>query len=194
MVSPIQYREDQLIYNTDLISLTADIVSAHVSNNIVSPVDVPSLINGVHGALSGLGKEPQAFGEELKPAVSVRSSIKPDYLICLEDGKKLKMLKRYLRTNYNLSPQEYRAKWSLPLDYPMVSPSYAAQRHEMAKRIGLGRKPAEHQLKSVKAAPKARASTKALAAKSTAKSASAKSAAEAPQSKRRGWPKATAST
>jgi len=183
-----------LIYNTDLISLTADIVSAHVSNNIVSPVDVPSLINGVHGALSGLGKEPQAFGEELKPAVSVRSSIKPDYLICLEDGKKLKMLKRYLRTNYNLSPQEYRAKWSLPLDYPMVSPSYAAQRHEMAKRIGLGRKPAEHQLKSVKAAPKARASTKALAAKSTAKSASAKSAAEAPQSKRRGWPKATAST
>jgi len=83
-------QEDQLIYNTDLISLPADIVSAHVSNNIVSPVDVPSLINGVHAALAGLGKEPQAFEAELKPAVSVRSSIKPDYLICLEDGKKLK--------------------------------------------------------------------------------------------------------
>ena len=187
-----------MIDNTDLISLTADIVSAHVSNNIVSPVDVPSLINGVHGALAGLGKEPQVFEEELNPEVSVRSSIKADYLICLEDGKKLKMLKRYLHTNYNMSPQEYRAKWSLPHDYPMVSPSYAAQRHEMAKKIGLGRKPAEPQLKSVKAAPKARASTKALpaslAAKSTAKSASAKSAAEAPQSKRRGRPKATAST
>jgi predicted transcriptional regulator len=121
-----------------LITLTADIVSAHVSNNDVAVNDVPGLIQNVHGALTQLGAakpEPEAKQE---PAVSVRSSIKPDYIVCLEDGKKLKMLKRHLMTHYQLTPEQYRAKWNLPADYPMVAPNYADQRRNLAKKIGLG--------------------------------------------------------
>ncbi|AAV90036.1 transcriptional regulator MucR family [Zymomonas mobilis subsp. mobilis ZM4 = ATCC 31821] len=121
-----------------LITLTADIVSAHVSNNSVSVADVPQLIQNVHHALSALSEanaEPEARPE---PAVSVRASVKPDYIICLEDGKKLKMLKRHLATHYQLTPEQYRAKWNLPADYPMVAPNYADQRRSLAKKIGLG--------------------------------------------------------
>jgi predicted transcriptional regulator len=126
--------------NETLITLTADIVSAHVSNNSVAVNDLPTLIQNVHGALTGLGatlEEPEAKPE---PAVSVRSSIKPDYIVCLEDGKKLKMLKRHLMTHYQMTPDEYRAKWSLAADYPMVAPNYAEQRRTLAKKIGLGTK------------------------------------------------------
>jgi predicted transcriptional regulator len=121
-----------------LIALTADIVSAHVSNNNVTVTDLPLLIQNVHGALNSLGDalvEPEARPE---PAVSIRSSIKPDYVVCLEDGKKLKMLKRHLMTHYQLTPDQYRAKWNLPSDYPMVAPNYAEQRRTLAKKIGLG--------------------------------------------------------
>ncbi|WP_313337489.1 MucR family transcriptional regulator [Sphingobium yanoikuyae] len=124
-----------------LITLTADIVAAHVSNNSVGINDLSGLIANVHGALASLS-EP-AVAEEVKPepAVSVRASIKPDYIVCLEDGKKLKMLKRHLMTHYQMTPAEYRAKWNLPSDYPMVAPNYAAQRKALAHKIGLGRKP-----------------------------------------------------
>ncbi|MEM6858363.1 MAG: MucR family transcriptional regulator [Pseudomonadota bacterium] len=124
-----------------LITLTSDIVAAHVSNNDVAVDDVPSLITNVFGALSGLGEEAEAVEERPEPAVSVRASVKPDYIVCLEDGKKLKMLKRYLRTNYEMTPEEYRARWNLPSDYPMVAPNYAEKRRDLAKKIGLGRKP-----------------------------------------------------
>jgi predicted transcriptional regulator len=121
-----------------LISLTADIVSAHVSNNNVAVSDVPDLIQTVHGALSGLGTESSQTEMRSDPAVPVRSSVKPDYIVCLEDGKKLKMLKRHLMTHYNLTPDQYRARWNLPSDYPMVAPNYAEQRRSLAKKIGLG--------------------------------------------------------
>lgn len=124
-----------------LITLTSDIVAAHVSNNDVSVDDVPALITNVFGALSGLGEHAEPTEERPEPAVSVRASVKPDYIVCLEDGKKLKMLKRYLRTNYDMTPEEYRARWNLPSDYPMVAPNYAEKRRDLAKKIGLGRKP-----------------------------------------------------
>lgn len=123
-----------------LVTLTADIVAAHVSNNTVALSDLATLISNVHGALSGLGNaapEPEAKQE---PAVSVRASVKPDYIVCLEDGKKLKMLKRHLMTHYQMTPEQYRAKWGLPADYPMVAPNYAEQRRTLAKKIGLGTK------------------------------------------------------
>jgi predicted transcriptional regulator len=126
--------------NETLITLTADIVSAHVSNNSVAVNDLPVLIQNVHNALSQLGvraEEPEAKPE---PAVSIRSSVKPDYIVCLEDGKKLKMLKRHLMTHYQMTPDEYRQKWSLSPDYPMVAPNYAEQRRSLAKKIGLGTK------------------------------------------------------
>lgn len=124
-----------------LITLTSDIVAAHLSNNNVDVDQVPGLITNVYGALSGLG-EPEAEQEvRPEPAVSIRASVKPDYIVCLEDGKKLKMLKRYLRTNYDMTPEEYRARWGLPSDYPMVAPNYAEKRRDLAKKIGLGRKP-----------------------------------------------------
>jgi len=126
--------------NDALITLTADIVSAHVSNNSVAVSDLPTLIQSVHSALSGLGAPAKVAEEKQQPAVSVRSSVKPDYIICLEDGKKLKMLKRHLMTHYNLTPEQYRAKWGLPADYPMVAPNYAQQRRTLAKKIGLGTK------------------------------------------------------
>ena len=124
-----------------LITLTSDIVAAHVSNNDVAVDDVPSLITNVFGALSGLGQAAEPAEERPEPAVSVRASVKPDYIVCLEDGKKLKMLKRYLRTNYDMTPEDYRARWNLPSDYPMVAPNYAEKRRDLAKKIGLGRKP-----------------------------------------------------
>jgi predicted transcriptional regulator len=135
-----------------LITLTADIVAAHVSNSSVGINDLPGLIANVHGALASLS-EP-AVAEEVKPepAVSVRASIKPDYIVCLEDGKKLKMLKRHLMTHYQMTPADYRAKWGLPSDYPMVAPNYAAQRKELAHKIGLGRKPRSEAAASAKPA------------------------------------------
>ena len=127
--------------NETLITLTADIIAAHVSNNSVSLEDLPSLISNVYGALSGLGQEVAVVETLPEPAVSIRASVKPDHIVCLEDGKKLKMLKRHLSTHYNLTPDQYRARWSLPADYPMVAPNYAEKRRELAKKIGLGRKP-----------------------------------------------------
>ncbi len=123
-----------------LVTLTADIVAAHVSNNSVAVSDLPLLIQNVHGALAGLGGAAPEPETKQEPAVSVRASIKPDYLVCLEDGKKLKMLKRHLMTHYQMTPEQYRAKWNLPADYPMVAPNYAEQRRSLAKKIGLGTK------------------------------------------------------
>ncbi|MEG3123187.1 MucR family transcriptional regulator [Sphingomonas sp. GB1N7] len=132
--------EMQSVLHDTLITLTADIVAAHVSNNSVAVSDLPILISNVHGALTGLGN-PEATPEaKQEPAVSVRSSIKPDFIVCLEDGKKLKMLKRHLMTHYQMTPEQYRAKWNLPADYPMVAPNYAEQRRTLAKKIGLGTK------------------------------------------------------
>ncbi|MCS6761825.1 MAG: MucR family transcriptional regulator [Candidatus Devosia symbiotica] len=128
-------------YEQDLIELSTKIVSAYVSHNALSPSDLPKLIADVHGALSALStNEVPIPVEELKPAVPVRKSVAADYIICLEDGKKFKSLKRHLRTHYNLSPEEYREKWGLPSDYPMVAPSYSATRSKLAKDNGLGRK------------------------------------------------------
>jgi predicted transcriptional regulator len=130
-------------YESDLIELSTEIVSAYVSHNSVSVTDLPKLIAEVHGALRALqNNEVHAPVEELKPAVPIRKSVAPDYIICLEDGKKFKSLKRHLRTHYNLSPEEYREKWGLPADYPMVAPSYSATRSKLAKDNGLGRKAA----------------------------------------------------
>ena len=125
----------------DLLGLTAEIVSAHVSNNSVSVTDLPSLITEVHRTLATLGAgapPPPPEPEKQAPAVPVKKSITPDYLVCLEDGKKMKMLKRHLQTSYNLSPDQYREKWGLPSDYPMVAPNYAKHRSSLAKKIGLG--------------------------------------------------------
>jgi len=127
--------------NETLITLTSDIVAAHVSNNSVAVDDLAALITNVYGALAGLGGSAPVEEEKPEPAVSVRASVKPDYIVCLEDGKKLKMLKRHLMTHYNMTPEEYRARWNLPADYPMVAPNYAEKRRELAKKIGLGRKP-----------------------------------------------------
>lgn len=124
-----------------LITLTSDIVSAHVGNNSVAVGDLPALISNVYNALAALEK-PVAVAEAMpEPAVSIRASIKNDYIVCLEDGKKMKMLKRHLATRYNLTPDAYRARWNLPADYPMVAPAYAEKRRELAKGIGLGRRP-----------------------------------------------------
>ena len=121
------------------IELTADIVSAYVSNNSVQAGDIPSLINQVHSALMRVSTgQSDAPTEPLKPAVPVKKSITPEYIVCLEDGKKFKSLKRHLRTQYNMTPEQYRDKWDLPTDYPMVAPNYAAARSQLAKQMGLG--------------------------------------------------------
>jgi len=121
------------------IELTAEIVSAYVSNNIVPASEIPSLINQVHAALSRVsGKSGDAPAEQLKPAVSVKKSVTAEHIVCLEDGKKFKSLKRHLRTQYNMTPEQYREKWSLGADYPMVAPNYAAARSQLAKQMGLG--------------------------------------------------------
>jgi predicted transcriptional regulator len=130
--------DEQAAQNEMLITLTADIVAAHVSNNSVAVSDLPVLIGNVHAALAGLGGAPVVPEARQEPAVSVRSSIKADYIVCLEDGKKLKMLKCHLMTHYKMTPDDYRAKWNLPADYPMVAPNYAEQRRTLAKKIGLG--------------------------------------------------------
>jgi predicted transcriptional regulator len=138
-----------------LLALTADIVAAHVGNNNVVVGDVPALIHNVHSALSGLGAPAPEPAAEQQPAISIRSSVKPDYIVCLEDGKKLKMLKRYLASNYNMTPAQYRAKWKLPADYPMVAPNYSSQRKDLAHKMGLGRKKGE-EAPAPAAAPKRR--------------------------------------
>jgi predicted transcriptional regulator len=125
--------------STSHVRLAADIVAAFVSNNSVPVADLPALIASVHAALGGIGNGAVATpAEPLVPAVPIKKSIMPDYLVCLEDGKKFKSLKRHLRTRYGLSPEEYRARWNLSLDYPMVAPNYAAARSELAKTMGLG--------------------------------------------------------
>ena len=123
-----------------LLTLTADIVAAHVSNNSVAVNDLPNLIQNVHSALSGIAGSGGSVEPKPEPKVSIRSSIKPDYIVCLEDGKKLKMLKRHLMTHYSMTPDQYRQKWGLSADYPMVAPNYAEQRRTLAKSIGLGTK------------------------------------------------------
>lgn len=132
--------EDRDVESDVLMTLTADIVAAHVSNNNVDVNDISALISNVHGTLITLSEseKKQALPE---PAVPIKSSIKEDYIVCLEDGKKLKMLKRHLMTHYKMTPEDYRTRWGLPNDYPMVAPSYAIKRRELAKKIGLGRKP-----------------------------------------------------
>ena len=125
---------------TDVLGLTAQIVSAHVSNNSVAPDALPGLIQEVYRTLAGVGKE-IVLPDKPQPAVPVRKSVFPDHIVCLEDGKKLKMLKRHLKTSYDLTPEQYREKWQLPPDYPMVAPNYAKHRSSLAKKIGLGTKP-----------------------------------------------------
>lgn len=124
----------------DLLAFTADIVAAHVSNNVVSIGEIPALVTATYQALAGVGGEPVAAAPAREPAVPVKSSVKSDHIICLEDGKKLKMLKRHLMTRYNMTPEAYRHKWNLPIDYPMVAPDYAAERRNLALKIGLGTK------------------------------------------------------
>jgi predicted transcriptional regulator len=124
--------------DVDLLGLTTEIVAAHVANNTVSANDLPGLISQVYNALATVGTTKEPTPEKPQPAVPVRKSVQPDYIVCLEDGKKLKMLKRHLMTAYNLTPEEYRERWNLPPDYPMVAPNYARQRSRLAKEIGLG--------------------------------------------------------
>ena len=123
-----------------LLTLTADIVAAHVSNNSVAVNDLPNLIQNVYSALTGIASRGAGTEPKPEPKVSIRSSVKPDYIVCLEDGKKQKMLKRHLMTNHGMTPDEYRQKWGLAADYPMVAPNYAEQRRTLAKSIGLGTK------------------------------------------------------
>ncbi len=129
---------DHTAAKPNFIELAADIVSAYVSNNSVPVADIPGLISSVHAALNSVVEPVPATAQPLVPAVSIKKSLTPDYLICLEDGKKFKSLKRHLRTTYDMTPEQYRAKWGLPRDYPMVAPNYAAARSELAKTMGLG--------------------------------------------------------
>ena len=124
----------------DLLAFTTEIVSSHVANNTISAADPPALIQNVYKALATVNVA-QAPAERPQPVVSVKKSVFPDYIICLEDGKKLKMLKRHLKTAYNMTPEEYRERWNLPADYPMVAPNYAERRSGLAKQIGLGTRP-----------------------------------------------------
>lgn len=175
--------------NETLVTLTADIAAAFVSNNRVPTSGVGEVIASVHAALSGLGERTEKEAEvKHEPAVSIRSSVKPDYIVCLEDGKKLKMLKRHLMTHYQMTPVQYREKWNLKPDYPMVAPNYAATRKALALKSGLGRKPAPAPASAETAAPPA-----ARAKRRTLKAAlgEPKSTPPAPAPKRRGR-KATA--
>jgi len=132
--------DNQTVKSDDILKLASDIVAAYVSNNPIPASELPSMIKSVHGTLGGLAGVNGGEGATAhKPVVPIKRSVTPDYIICLEDGKKLKMLKRYLRSNYSMTPEEYRAKWNLPADYPMVAPNYAKQRSDFAKKIGLGR-------------------------------------------------------
>ena len=129
--------------SSELLVLTTEIVSSHVSNNTVALSDLPHLIQQVYVTLAGIGGggAPAPTGQRPQPAVSFKKSMTPDYIVCLKDGRKLKMLKRHLKTAYNMTPDEYRERWNLPPDYPMVAPNYAKQRSSLAKKIGLGTKP-----------------------------------------------------
>ncbi|WP_082835805.1 MucR family transcriptional regulator [Croceicoccus bisphenolivorans] len=169
-----------------LITLTSDIVAAHVSNNSVAVADVPALIGNVYHALAGLGETVSEEIAKPEPAVSIRASVKPDYIVCLEDGKKLKMLKRHLRTQYSMTPEDYRKRWNLPADYPMVAPNYAEKRRTLAKSIGLGRKPADAaKAPAAKVAAPAKApARKAAAPKAAAQKAAPKTAAKKPAAKK----------
>ena len=132
--------DTQMSKADDLLKFASDIVAAYVANNPIPVGEIPGMIKSIHATLGGLSGGAAIDGPTAqKPAIPVKKSITPEYIVCLEDGKKLKMLKRYLRSRYNLTPEEYRAKWGLPADYPMVAPNYAAQRSEFAKKIGLGR-------------------------------------------------------
>lgn len=124
---------------TQLLELTADIVSSHVANNVVSADELSSVISDVFYCLQRINTGPDEVVQKLTPAVPIKKSVTPDYIVCLEDGRRLKMLKRHLKTAYNLSPDEYRTKWNLPADYPMVAPTYAQKRRILAKEIGLGK-------------------------------------------------------
>jgi predicted transcriptional regulator len=135
--------EDQKVSRSELLALTGEIVAAHVANNAVGVADLPPLIQAVFDRLGMLAGDGPAQVAELTPAVPIKRSVTDDYIVCLEDGKKLKMLKRHLMTAYGMTPEEYRAKWGLRPDYPMVAPSHARKRQELAKKIGLGRKPRE---------------------------------------------------
>jgi len=125
----------------ELLEMTTQVVSAYLGNNTVPSGQIPEVIKSVHASLTDLGSGSATPGQPTqKPAVPIKKSVAPDFIVCLEDGKKLKMLKRHLRTTYNLTPDEYRAKWNLPSDYPMVAPNYAKQRSAFAKKIGLGKR------------------------------------------------------
>lgn len=124
----------------ELLHLTTEIMSSYVAHNNVGTQEIAPVIENIYKTLSGLGAEPDAMMDRPQPAVPIKKSIQPDYLVCLEDGKKLKMLKRHLKTAYNMTPEEYRERWGLPADYPMVAPSYAERRSKLAKDIGLGTK------------------------------------------------------
>lgn len=143
----------EAVEHNDLLALTADIVSSHVANNSVAVNDLPQLIENVFATLSTLGGAAEPEPVKLEPAVPIRQSVKPDYIVCLEDGRKLKMLKRHLSTAYGMTPEEYRAKWGLPADYPMVAPNYAEARRKLAKEIGLGTKGGRRAAPAAAAAP-----------------------------------------
>lgn len=134
----VENSEDESFSRADALQLASEIVSAYVSNNAISSTELPSMIRDIHQILTDLGSQNSSNKNNQEPAVAIKKSITPDYLVCLEDGKKLKMLKRYLRSRYDMTPEEYRAKWALPADYPMVAPNYAEQRSKLAKKIGLG--------------------------------------------------------
>ena len=146
--------EEQTIGRGEILALTTEIVSAHLANNSVTQNDVAGLIQSVFSKLTELAQGEETPSVELTPAVPIKKSVTDDYIVCLEDGKKLKMLKRHLMTSFGMTPEEYRLKWGLSADYPMVAPTYAAKRQELAKKIGLGRKP---QAPAPAAAPKGRA-------------------------------------
>lgn len=125
--------------HSELLVLTTEIVSSHLANNQVAAEEIPTIIQKVYKTLSTVKHDTVDYADRPQPAVPVKKSVTDDYIVCLEDGKKLKMLKRHLKTAYNMSPEEYRERWGLPADYPMVAPNYAKQRSELAKEIGLGK-------------------------------------------------------
>jgi len=153
--------EDKSIDRGELLALTAEIVSAHVGNNAIAGAEVGALIQSVFDTLSGLAANEPATAVELTPAVPIRRSVTDDHIVCLEDGKKLKMLKRHLMSDHGLTPEAYRAKWGLKPDYPMVAPNYSAQRQALAKQIGLGRKAAPPPPPAPETKPKRRRKTTA---------------------------------
>lgn len=189
------------IDNQELITLTADIAASFVSNNRIGTGDIAELIASVHSALSALGQADEPSATKLEPAVSIRSSVKPDHIVCLEDGKKLKMLKRYLMTKFQMTPDQYRAKWDLKSDYPMVAPNYSATRKALALTLGLGRKAktpgadkatAKPKGRARKAVPEAAVAPKAPAAPKATKAAKAVTPKAAAPKAKRGAAKAAA--